>query len=451
MITNLELSNFRAFKDQPFSFSKLNIFVGPNNSGKSSIISSLNILAQSLHPAHLIDSPLTINGRYDQLGTFKDMVHGGRASTPIKIGLSIADYTYDFEVKYRLQRREMEISKFKLQRSRKAIYEYTSGRDSYDVRIGGIDQDGLFSTVKKTRPRFTGYLPTVPDFIRNLRFQSPVPNLSKHDQDFLRSIETDIARFRNRLLRTFENYETLGAFREVPKRTYLWSGETAESIGRFGENSITILSSDSLKKGAEQIGYVDQVSEWLRATGIAKGIKVKHLTDRHFEVVITGNDGLDHNIADVGFGCSQVLPVLISGIKSANRLPRRAMMPANFGLAAATLVIQEPEIHLHPNAQAELGTFFVRISKMGPQIFIETHSDSLVLRVARHVISGDISSNDVRIFFLQDNAGVKLVTPLSIDSGGGFTPSWPGGFFPQRQAESFELARAAMRSVDKKA
>lgn len=85
----------------------------------------------------------------------------------------------------------------------------------------------------------------------------------------------------------------------------------------------------------------------------------------------------------------------------------------------------------------------MNLAEMGTQIFIETHSDNLVLRIQRHVAAGDLDSSLVRVFFVQDVAGEKQVTPLDLDKAGVFKKGWPGGFFPQRQKESLKLARAA--------
>lgn len=440
LLSRLELGNYRAFKSEVFEFSRLNIFVGPNNSGKSSALSALNLLAQSSESFG--GGPVILNGQFDQLGTFKDMVHGGRANTPVRISFTVNEFTYEFELKYRAQRREVELSKFKLSSDKSSIYEYSSSKDKYEVLIGGVNIEEIGSGVKKTRPRLTGFIPVFQEAFQYNRLSRTSSSQIFSDDvfTFLRSNERKISNFRRMVFETFRNYDTLGAFREMPQRTYLLSGETASKIGRFGQNTVTMLASDSSKRGSEQIGLVDEISKWLQATGIASGIKVKYLTERHFELVVVGKDGSDHNICDVGFGCSQVLPVLVSGIELSDRAQK-----LSHGNSQPILVIQEPEIHLHPNAQAALGSFFASLSKLNSQVFLETHSDNLVLRVARHVAAGDISENDVRIFYVQDVDGLKRVTPIQVTNDGSFFPAWPGGFFPQRQAESFELAKAAVR------
>ncbi len=433
MLSGLKLENFRAFKSEEFSFTKLNIFVGPNNSGKSSALSAVNVLAQTLAGGVINSSPLILNGEYDQLGTFKDAVHGGRANTPMKISFNYSQYELALEVKYRLQRREMELTRFSLQRGKGTKIEYQSSKDKYDVIIGSRKIEDLIGLSAKRKPRFYGFLPLFR--FRNERFVEEDEATSEHTENLsiVRGAEREMFRLRSSMLRDFQNYESISPFRHQPQRTYLTSGETPSAVGRNGQNAITMLASDASRRGAEKIGIVEAVGNWLRASHIASDLKVKHLTDRHFEIVVVDMDGSEHNICDVGFGVSQALPVLVAGV--------RHVLERTFG--SSILTVQEPEIHLHPNAQAEMGTFLATVSKARGQVFIETHSDALLLRIARHVAQGELSQDDVAIFFVENTANGRKVSRVEIDNTGGFTPDWPGNFFPQRQMESRALARIA--------
>jgi len=154
---------------------------------------------------------------------------------------------------------------------------------------------------------------------------------------------------------------------------------------------------------------------------------------------IIDHEGKEHNICDVGFGCSQVMPVLTAGLYA---LTTRSISEVPI------YVVQEPEIHLHPNAQAALGSFFVGLANQGMQIFIETHSDHLVLRLARHVARHDIEASDVSIYFVEVTKDQRVVTSLKFASDGTFEPDWPGGFFPQRKTESLAIARDRLQSND---
>ncbi|MCA1401684.1 AAA family ATPase [Bradyrhizobium sp. BRP56] len=109
MLHSLRLRNFRAYRNQSFDFAKINIFVGKNSSGKSSAISAINFLAQSLSQAET-SVPIVFNGPFEQLGTFVDIVHGNHVLTPIEFDLTYGDrdvrHRVNFSIKYRPQRRE---------------------------------------------------------------------------------------------------------------------------------------------------------------------------------------------------------------------------------------------------------------------------------------------------------------------------------------------------------
>ena len=106
-------------------------------------------------------------------------------------------------------------------------------------------------------------------------------------------------------------------------------------------------------------------------------------------------------------------------------------------------VVQEPEIHLHPSAAAHLGTFFVDLARRNIQCVVETHSENIILRVARLVAQGRLKAEDVNIYWVSGNAGEHQYELLELKKDGTFKKSWPEGFFPTRAEETLQLARAA--------
>lgn len=274
--------------------------------------------------------------------------------------------------------------------------------------------------------------------LSSLTFAERTKDMPEDKKDFLNGVRSKVDEARRVINREFQFFDSLSPFREPPIRTYLFSGASPARVGRTGSNAIDMLVSDNFRRGKEKTGLIDSVSRWFSSTGMAQGIKVKALTSRHYEICVVGHDSRDHNLCDVGFGCSQVLPVLIGGLHIANVISDRAMP-----LFTPIFVVQEPEIHLHPNAQAELGTFFSDLFKASGQLFIETHSPNLVLRLQRHVATGDLKPDEVRIFFVSGGGVPPTVTVMDLNEAGFFSQAWPGGFFPQRQEESLELARAA--------
>ncbi len=220
----------------------------------------------------------------------------------------------------------------------------------------------------------------------------------------------------------------------APERTYYFSGEAHSTVGRNGENYAQILASSSPRQRMNALG---SVSQWFNDAGIARDVSVKALTKRHFEIVIEDVTGSSNNITDFGFGCSQVLPVLVGGYQMLNTNARRGLY-----------VVQEPEIHLHPTAAAQLGTFFVGLAKRRIQCIVETHSENIVLRVARLVAAGELDARDVNIYWVSGNKGKHKIVNLKLRDDGTFAKKWPEGFFPTRANETLQLAKAA--SLQKK-
>jgi predicted ATPase len=448
MLKHLTLRNFRAFRAVELNFSAINIFVGPNNSGKSSVLSAINLLAQTI-AANESDAPLLLRGKYDDLGTYIDVVHGNIPRTPISIDFSTGEFEYRIEFKYRSQRREIEVTKYEILKDDKSIYSYQARKDAYEIRYRGRRFEQHLGSIAKRRPDFAGLLVRERNLsgirFRQTRKRELEEILDKTKLKTLIEVERMIGRANAELRYMFGQFDSLSPFRETPQRTFLFSGESPQEVGRTGEKAVDILVSDNFARGKTKRGIVDEISNFFTNTGMARAIEVKALTSRHYELCVIGNDGRSHNICDVGFGCSQVLPVIVGGFNTFH-FP----FPGFYGSSGPIFVVQEPEIHLHPDAQAELGTFFVNLAKQNGQLFIETHSDNLILRVQRHVAEGEIDASCIRVFFVQDLDGTKRVTDIDLNEEGVFTKPWPGGFFPQRQQESFKLARAAATRTKRK-
>ena len=133
------------------------------------------------------------------------------------------------------------------------------------------------------------------------------------------------------------------------------------------------------------------------------------------------------NLVDVGYGVSQAIPIIADAVSTE---------------PSTTLLIQQPEVHLHPRAQAAMGSFFAQLATSGRnQLVVETHSDYLVDRVRMDVRDGRIKAGDVVILYFEQAKGGVDIHPIEIDARGHPREVPPGyrSFFLEEQRRFFEI------------
>ena len=150
-------------------------------------------------------------------------------------------------------------------------------------------------------------------------------------------------------------------------------------------------------------------------------------------VLIDRRSGTPVSHRDVGIGISQVLPVLVSAYASQRKI----------------LAIEQPEIHLHPGLQAELGDVVIEsaLGDAGNRFLIETHSEHLLLRIMRRMrqtATGELPDGalpvrpqDVMVLFIEPDGARSLVREMPLNERGELVKAWPGGFFEEGMREIF--------------
>jgi predicted ATPase len=432
MLTCLDLRNFRAFESLELTLAPITIFVGPNNSGKSSILSALRILAQTVRNEDF-KIPLILNGPFGQFGTYRDIVFQNlkERSIGLSIGTSISKRATSKEAKlsldfsYRAQRREVILRESVLtDEVGRKIYstKNTADPQKHIVELFGL-KNGSQSTPGITRRARTFHFALPPYWI--------VPGGSKLNPEQMRAFQVAESAFQD-LLQSLRSLEYLGPFRAEPKRTNLFSGESPTSVGVDGARAIDMLASDYLRRGRKKKELLNRVMTWLTSAMIAKDVKIRLLSDRHFEVLVQHPVTQElENLADIGYGSSQVLPVIAGGYN----------MPPD-----STFVVEQPELHLHPKAQSELGDFFRNLYHRKVQSIIETHSEHLILRLQTHVARGNIKASDFVVYYVYAVPSGKSVVKLTVDENGVFQQKWPQGFFEERLQEVTALVRAPLEA-----
>ncbi|MBK8227773.1 MAG: DUF3696 domain-containing protein [Flavobacteriales bacterium] len=240
----------------------------------------------------------------------------------------------------------------------------------------------------------------------------------------------------------------LGPLRDEPKSIYPLSGalDTAD-VGFKGEHTAAVLDihrntnvetidpAHFLTDAAFQPQILTKpllpaVLEWLNYMGVGSDLSTTDRGKLGHELKIATAPGVAvHDLTQVGVGVSQVLPILVSALLAE---------------PGASLVFEQPELHLHPKVQTRLADFFVALTMMGKQCIVETHSEYLItqLRYRAVIGEGDSVSSSLKIFFVEKEDGESRYRPVSVNVFGGIQ-EWPKGFFDEKERTVSAILKAA--------
>jgi hypothetical protein len=235
----------------------------------------------------------------------------------------------------------------------------------------------------------------------------------------------------------------LGPLRSHPERYYLAASGSSNTVGIRGENLVPVLIKDAASTNR---GLEAATNSWLERFGVRYRLSVRVLSDPvagDFHVLELMD--LDRKIpvapSDIGFGFSQLLPIIVGGLLSAT------------GVMGATICVEQPEIHLHPRLQAEVADFLIetsslegvegsdRIQQGAVQWIVETHSEALMLRIQRRIRERKFARENISVLYVQPTvSGESNVIQLRLDEEGDFIDEWPGGFFEEAYREKFSTS-----------
>ena len=229
---------------------------------------------------------------------------------------------------------------------------------------------------------------------------------------------------RRALEQTLKALFPMGPFRRPPERWYIFTGTSPQDVGYKGD-----LLPDLLFRRPE---LVDDTNEWLKKLDMGYKLDVKSVGANSrdlFEVRLvdirrkkrTDEDRVDVALPDVGFGISQLLPFVVQSLISEKQI----------------ISIEQPEVHVHPRLQADLGDLLAEAikPKRGNQFIIETHSEHLVLRLQRLIYEKKIKPEQVSVIYVSRGPEGAEAQRLLLDEEGDFVDDWPDGFFPERLRE----------------
>jgi len=428
MFTKLRLTNFKAWQDTgEIALEPVTLLLGTNSSGKSTLIQSLLLLKQTVQSP---DRSIHLNLGGDEtndlfnFGDF-DNVLRQRTSGARQFSLS---FTFRSLATSQIREGEFQVCYGQNSVGGVAIQEWSVKTDSRQFRSIRREK-GAYSVMvdDESQPRDKGRHLS-PE--RSVSLSAQAIAMLGQDGPVLEDLSLAIRR-------ELESIIYLGPLRRKPERDYVWNKSLPGEMGSDGQRVIDVLLASVLMKNEEQNRIMENVSNWLARMKVADRLEVKQLgRSTRYEMVVH-RDGIEANLRDVGIGISQVLP---------------ALTVAYFAPVGSTIILEEPEIHLHPLAQAVLADVFVEVSQQRRvQFIVETHSEHLFRRMQTLIAKQSILPEQAAMYFVESHDGSACLRTLEMDDFGR-VKNWPEGFFGDALGETREQARLMfLRQLETKA
>lgn len=255
------------------------------------------------------------------------------------------------------------------------------------------------------------------------------------DRDEDTGISSLIEEFQGSIEKSLGIMRMIGPLRSIPRRFYT---ETQLKDLIFGMGAIDDLSESKLEELAKAVSQDLNLLGADYDVNIPKIVQSPFIPDLYALTLTDKKSGTTHSYSDVGFGLSQIIPILIT-LRSYQIYSR----PESF------VIIEQPELHLHPAPQARLADIFVDWLHDSPpnknwaQLLLETHSEHLVRGFQVLVARGKLSKDEIAIYYVdKDDKGNSFVKLMPLNENGAFTETWPEGFFDQAYLQAMELLTA---------
>lgn len=460
----ISIYNFKAIKEvTDFSVKSLNIISGVNSSGKSSFIQFLLLLKQTLE-SKASNRPLILDSESTKLGEYSEVVYQKKNENPISTSISFKKEEFhlpeldfldiqriDISVVFNSREGQNYVQSIKLNyytpefNKTDQWLSFTKKKNQYLVETNAA---GVFSAdlhQLATLDSQLGDLSFIAFFPQTFTLEVPNPNYPEFDktETTKKSIQFNIKGIENLLTKTFSQISYIGPLREAPVDIYT-PNKANKNIGSKGEFAAFFLEKEAgdiisfHKMTMDQEGRVtfNQQEDTLAAVvkywicdifGLAKNIKAEKYKE-NYVIKVTNHFDIETTIKHVGFGVSQILPIVVEGLR----------MPNN-----GILILEQPEIHLHPKIQSLLFDFLHSLSLSGKRFIVETHSDHLITRMRRRIAEDleNILEEKVNLVFVEEFEKEHIFRKLDLTELGSLS-YFPKDFVEQTDSDYRAIVKA---------
>ncbi|MCK4231961.1 AAA family ATPase [candidate division WOR-3 bacterium] len=503
MLKSIGVRNFKSLKEADIEVKPLTILLGPNCSGKSSLTQALLLMRQTIEDKDE-QASLVFRGPYKDLGSYTDLVYrhdtennqlvlkltlsteiklydlspifrvgGGNIDSPIhrlvrarregkqQIGMEVK-FAYDGKTKKMFVSHliyfngENEIM-FQAKRKKggnggdlyKMEVPLFSGEPDLKLSFDKCKLKNFFGFRKISAPRISNSLFKIIKRDKPFYLYRSKRETAKNYLDYVFS--RAIYRIVNKVYEYFaEDICYLGPLRDRPRRFYIESGTVRCNVGFWGEWFPEILRAAMRAEKLnpdEQSKVYARTKYWLKEFDMASDIWPKDIEGYQFLLRLRDTyTGIQASIADQGFGVSQILPLIVEGL---------------YAPSGTTLVVEQPEIHLHPKAQSTLADLLIEIMGRGVKLIVETHSDHIIEQIQSRIAEdkvdgkGDLREKIGMYLFFRDKkekcSKVYRDDELQLDQYGSLI-DWPDwfveGFLDGPYLKAKRMLAARMKAVE---
>jgi predicted ATPase len=433
MITHIRVKNFKSWKDtRKVDLAPLTGFFGTNSSGKSSLLQMLLLLKQTVGREEVIffgDKNSVVN-----LGDFREIIHGHKeellefefgGKLPQPLTITTLQEIDKYSQRYEFVPSDIDSFTFDT-----AIRENASGM-SIDYFSYTVGPEAIDKIQWENRNLYYG-----DKFATSTSRINCYGHQTKITDQFLSPLSSAFEKL-------FSHVYYLGPTRVHTQRLYHWEKTHPQEIDMWGNEAVDALLSARIRQlttthNGKRVSIEERISKWLQKMELAHSFSLVpkgSLDDNNYEIRIqkTANSA-EVTLVDLGHGVSDLFPLLV----------HCCYVPEG-----STLILEQPGVHLHPKAQADLADLLIEvITERNLQILMESHSEHLLTRLQRRIAEKKISQDDTALYFCRNDDGVSTIEPLDITEFGEIK-NWPENFFGDVMGDMFAMTdQQAKRMID---
>ena len=448
MLSSLKVENFKAWRKLDIEFGMVTGLFGKNSSGKSSILQLLLMLKQTKNAT---DRRLVLDfggpNALVNLGNYRDVVHKHDEksimrwsidwTTPKPVALmerkgllrDLIPRENDLRTECRVARKGLGLQarylRYNLGERRFCLEPIPENGTNFDLTSNLEAHFGLIQN--QGRPK------SLPGPIKTHLFPFQVKS-SYRNADILNTFEFEYESLMDRIF-------YLGPLREHPKREYSWAGTAPSDVGLRGERTVEAILAATANGEKRSLGprmrrkpFQAMIAHWLKKLGLVNAFEIHEVAEGsnlYRTSVTTQPSSSRVMLTDIGVGVSQVLPALVL----LYYVPERSIV-----------LLEQPEIHLHPSVQSGLADLILTVAKTRQlQVIVESHSEHLLRRFQRRVAEDTVASEDVKLYFASMSTdGTAQLHDLELNQWGEIM-NWPENFFGNDLAEISATRVAGMK------